>query len=225
VKHPAFELEGSRERDSIQPGRGGAAGAAKELGPGMCAIFGAWRTEACRLTAQAWAECRERALCAFTMIRMVSGLPSQASGGQMPPALSCRVSHNGRSCSRLGPLKSQNTAGPPTERHVTSFHGKLGGGSSGEIGGVTSAGSVRARPRPPWRRGRVSWSVRGPSADRPGWQGAVHRLALHALHGRAHVLPPASPGQVHQPLLQDALEYQPAVLDPRASARSSSTRK
>jgi hypothetical protein len=106
-----------------------------------------------------------------------------------------------------------------TERHGSSLHGKLGGGSSGEVGGVTSAGSVRARPRPPWRRGRVSWSVRGPSADRPGWQGAVHRLALRALHGRAHVLPPASPGQVHQPLLQAALEYQPAVLVPQGKCQ------
>jgi hypothetical protein len=36
---PAFELEGFEEWESIQPGRGGAAGAAEESGPGALAIL------------------------------------------------------------------------------------------------------------------------------------------------------------------------------------------
>jgi hypothetical protein len=52
VELPAFELEGSGERKSIQPGGGGAAGAAKESGPGDLAIFGAGGKKGCR--ASAW---------------------------------------------------------------------------------------------------------------------------------------------------------------------------
>jgi hypothetical protein len=37
---PAFELEGSGERKSIQPSRGGAGGAAEESGPSMLVILG-----------------------------------------------------------------------------------------------------------------------------------------------------------------------------------------
>jgi hypothetical protein len=45
-------------------------------------------------------------------------------------------------------------------------------------------------------------------------KGPVHHvhLALSALHSRADVPPPASPGQVRQPLLEAAVEYWPAVL-------------
>jgi hypothetical protein len=59
--------------------------------------------EASRASARAWAECWESARCASAMMPMVSGLASRSSGGQRPMAVSCRVSHNGRSCSPLGP--------------------------------------------------------------------------------------------------------------------------
>jgi hypothetical protein len=52
-----------------------------------------------------------------------------------------------------------------------------------------------------------------------GRKGAVHRLALSALHGRAEVLPPAFPGQVRDPLLKAAVENQQAVLVPQGQCQ------
>jgi hypothetical protein len=40
VELPTFELEGLGEWDSVQPGRGGAAGTAEDWGPGVLAILG-----------------------------------------------------------------------------------------------------------------------------------------------------------------------------------------
>jgi hypothetical protein len=42
-------------------------------------------------------------------------------------------------------------------------------------------------------------------------EGAVYHFVLGTLHGGADVLPPASPGQVHHPLLEAALEDKPQV--------------
>jgi hypothetical protein len=54
VELPAFELEGSGEWESIQPGRGRTAGAAEESSLGALVIL---VQEACRASVRAWAEC------------------------------------------------------------------------------------------------------------------------------------------------------------------------
>jgi hypothetical protein len=53
VEPPALELEGSGKWEGIQPGRGGAAGAAEESGLGALAIHGTGGNEACRVAARA----------------------------------------------------------------------------------------------------------------------------------------------------------------------------
>jgi hypothetical protein len=52
-----------------------------------------------------------------------------------------------------------------------------------------------------------------------GEEGKVHSLALGALLSRADVLPPASPGQVRDLLLEAAMEHQPAVLVPQGKCQ------
>jgi hypothetical protein len=82
VELPAFELEGSGERERIQPdGRGGKAqlrSRAQARWPSSVL----WGKEACKVSVWAWAECRESARCAFAMTPMVSGLASRASGSR-----------------------------------------------------------------------------------------------------------------------------------------------
>jgi hypothetical protein len=72
---------------------------------------------------------------------------------------------------------------PPATGSVKepSSHGKRGGGSSGEEGGV-ALHRYGVRPtRPPWQRGRVSCSVKGPFAW--GWAviGKAQSTSLSAL--------------------------------------------
>jgi hypothetical protein len=108
---PAFELEGSAEWESIQPGRGGAAGAAEESGQGVLAILGTGGKGGMQgVCTGLGGVLGDRALHLCDDAH-VSGLASQSSISLWLP-VSCRVSHSGQSCSPLRPPKGQNAAGP-----------------------------------------------------------------------------------------------------------------
>jgi hypothetical protein len=121
-------------------------------------------------------------------------------------------------------LAAGSVEGP--ELHGPSSHGKLGGGSSGRVGSVALSWAGACEAKAAVVEGEGDLVGEGPvfvGVGRDG-KGAVHRFVLGTLHGGADVLPPASPGQVHHPLLEAPLEDQPPVLVSQGSARSSSMR-
>jgi hypothetical protein len=63
----------------------------------------------------------------------------------------------GWSTSPLGPSKGRNASGPPRIAMCAAAE-------AARYAALPIAGLVRERPMPPWRRGRVTWSVRGPSS-------------------------------------------------------------
>jgi hypothetical protein len=140
----AFELEGSGERKSRQVDGGGAIGAAEELGPGALAILGAGGKVG------------------------LQGVCADLCGGLGERTLRLRDDTHGvrAGLACLGQPEANRgvVQGLPQrpERRAPSSHGKVGGGSSAEVRGIALCRSSVARLRPLWRRGRVSWSVRGP---------------------------------------------------------------
>jgi hypothetical protein len=119
-----------------------------------------------------WAECRESAHCASPM---VSGMALRASGSQRLTVVSCRVPHSGQRCSPLGLSNGRNAVGP--HRMVVAAAARQAALPSGrQVDATVAEGDGKL----------VGQGAVCAGMGRDG-QGAVHRLALGALH---NMLPP-----------------------------------
>jgi hypothetical protein len=129
VDHPAFELEGSGEWESIQPGTGGAAGAAEESGLGALAIHGTGgkggMQGGCKgLSGVLGDHALHLRDDAHGVWAGLAGLRRPEADGVVVQGLPHRP--------KL--LAAGSVTGPEFRR--PSSHGKLGGGSSGKIGTI-----------------------------------------------------------------------------------------
>jgi hypothetical protein len=186
VELPAFELESSGEWESIQPGRGRAAGAAEGSGPGALASLGVGgkggQQGICSGLGGVPGECVLRlrndahgVWAGLAVLRWPEADGGVVQGLPQWPEL----------------LAAGSVEGP--ERRGPSSHGKLGGSGGGKVCCVALSWAGACQAEAAVAEGEGDLVAEGPVCV--DGKGAVHRFALGILHGRGDVLPPASPGQ------------------------------
>jgi hypothetical protein len=109
-----------------------------------------------KASARACAACWENVHCAAAMVTRLSGLTSWNSGSHRSPALLCRDTHWGQSCSPVGTSNGRKASGPWRMAWWVMA-------VAARYAALPSAGQERDRPRPPCRSGRVICVVSGPS--------------------------------------------------------------